>query len=165
MTLKRSFPAIVDHRVRLLILGSLPGDKSLREQRYYANPQNQFWRLMSAMLDEDLVTLDYDVRLARLLTRHVGLWDVVESADRVGSTDAAMREIRTNDLAGIAGRLPDLRAIAFNGGAARTHGLRQLGAAAAHFTIHALPSSSGMNTIGLDAKLPVWRALAVHLAD
>jgi len=161
---KQSFPPVVDAHVRVLVLGSLPGEKSLAAQRYYANPQNQFWRLMSAVVDEDLVALDYDARLMRLLAKRVGLWDVVASAQRVGSTDAAMREISANDLGALVATLPDLRAIGFNGGASYKHGLRQLGPAAARYAIHALPSSSGMNTIGLEAKLRVWRELVPHLA-
>ena len=154
---------MVDPRVRVLVLGSLPGERSLAARRYYANPQNQFWRLMSAVVGEDLVALDYDMRLARLLANRVGLWDVVARAQRAGSTDAALREISTNDLAALVATLPDLRAIGFNGGASYKHGLRQLGPAAAHYAIHPLPSSSGMHTIGLDAKLPAWRELAQYL--
>lgn len=165
MALKRSFAPVVDPHVRVLVLGSLPGEKSLAAQRYYANPQNQFWRLMSAVLDEDLVILDYDARLARLLARHVGLWDVVASAQREGSTDAALREIAANDLAALVAPLPALRAIGFNGGTAHRNGLRQLGDAGARFAIHALPSSSGMHTIGFDAKRPAWDALAPYLRD
>lgn len=164
MTIKRSFAPVVDPRVRVLVLGSLPGERSLAARRYYANPQNQFWRLMSGVVDEDLVPLDYDARLARLLANRVGLWDVVASAQRAGSTDAALREISANDLAALVATLPDLRAIGFNGGASYKHGLRQLGPAAVRYAVHALPSSSGMHTIGLDAKLPAWRELATYLA-
>ncbi|SDA20942.1 G/U mismatch-specific uracil-DNA glycosylase [Sphingomonas sp. NFR15] len=149
--------------MRVLVLGSLPGEQSLAARRYYAHPQNQFWRLMSGVVDEDLVALDYEARLARLLASRVGLWDVVASARRTGSTDAAMRDISANDLAALVATLPALRAIGFNGGASYKHGLRQLGPAAARYAIHALPSSSGMHTIGLGAKLPVWRELTAYL--
>ena len=151
--------------MRVLVLGSLPGEQSLAARRYYANPQNQFWRLMSAVVGEDLVALDYDTRLARLLANRVGLWDVVASAQRTGSTDAAMRDVSANDLVALTATLPDLRAIGFNGGASYKHGLRRLGPVADWYAIHALPSSSGMHTIGLDAKLPRWHALAPYLTD
>ena len=58
---------------RLLILGSLPGEASLKAQRYYAHPRNQFWRLLGAALGEDLAGLDYDERLARLAARDIAL--------------------------------------------------------------------------------------------
>lgn len=161
---KHSFPPVVDPEVRLLVLGSLPGERSLAEQRYYAHPQNQFWRLISPAAGRDLTPLSYDERLAALLDAHIGLWDVVASATRPGSTDAAIRDVEGHDIAALAAALPELRAIAFNGGTALRHGLKQLGPAAARRTVVALPSSSPLHTIGLAAKLPAWEALRVYLA-
>ncbi|MDV3455917.1 DNA-deoxyinosine glycosylase [Sphingomonas sp. HF-S4] len=161
---KHSFPPVVDARVRLLVLGSLPGERSLAERRYYAHPQNQFWRLISPAAGRDLPALPYEDRLAALLAAHIGLWDVVASATRPGSTDAAMRDIEGHDVAGLAATLPDLRAIAFNGGTALRHGRKQLGAAADRYAIVALPSSSPLHTIGFEAKAPAWAALSHYLA-
>jgi hypoxanthine-DNA glycosylase len=145
----------------VLICGSLPGDRSLAAQQYYAHPQNQFWRLMSAVLDRDLVALTYPDRLVALLEAHVGLWDVVATAHRPGSTDAALSGIAPNDIAALAATMPDLRAIAFNGGTALKHGLKQLGPT--RYATAALPSSSPLHTIGFDAKLPGWLELRDHL--
>lgn len=160
---KHSFPPVVDENVLLLVLGSLPGERSLAEARYYAHPQNQFWRLMSPVAGRDLAALDYDARLAALLAAGVGLWDTVASAHRAGSADAAIREPERHDIAALACSLPRLRAIAFNGGTALRHGLRQLGADADRYAIVALPSSSPLHTVGLSAKLPVWERLKEHL--
>jgi hypoxanthine-DNA glycosylase len=161
---KHSFPPVVTTRVRLLVLGSLPGERSLAERRYYAHPQNQFWRLISPAARRDLVALSYEARLDALLAADIGLWDVVASATRPGSTDAAMRDIEGHDITALAATLPELRAIAFNGGTALRHGLKQLGSAAARYRIIALPSSSPLHTIGFEAKLPVWQALRDVLA-
>ena len=158
---KHSFPPVVDARTRLLVLGSLPGEASLAARRYYAHPQNQFWPLIGAAIGRDLVPLAYDDRLAALLDARVGLWDVVHSAVRAGSSDAAIRDPAANDLAGLVASLPDLRAVAFNGGTALRHGLRRLGPTV--LATVALPSSSPLHTVGLSAKLPAWRALATHL--
>jgi hypoxanthine-DNA glycosylase len=164
VSLKASFPPVVDPHVRVLICGSLPGERSLAARQYYAHPQNQFWRLISAVIGRDLTALDYPARLAALLAAHIGLWDVVATAHRQGSTDAALAQISPNDIAALAATLPHLRAIAFNGGTALRHGLRQLGSAAHHPAIVALPSSSPLHTIGFDAKLPAWLALRAHLS-
>ena len=161
---KHYFPPVVDAGVRLLILGSLPGERSLAERRYYAHPQNQFWRLISAAIDRDLKPMPYADRLAALLQCHVGLWDVVASAHRTGSTDAAMRDVERHDIVALADTLPPLRAIAFNGGTALKHGLKQLGPAADLFTIVPLPSSSPLHTVGIEAKLPHWSALRAYLS-
>jgi hypoxanthine-DNA glycosylase len=160
---KQSFPPVIDTRVRLLVLGSLPGERSLAERRYYAHPQNQFWRLISPAAGRDLTALDYDARLAALLDAHIGLWDVVASARRQGSTDAAIQDIEAHDIAALASTLPDLRAIAFNGATAHRYGLRQLGEASPRIARIALPSSSPLHTVGVAAKLPEWEKLARYL--
>jgi hypoxanthine-DNA glycosylase len=160
---KHSFAPVVDQQVRLLVLGSLPGERSLAERRYYAHPQNQFWRLISPAAGRDLAALDYDARLAALLEAHIGLWDVVASAHRAGSSDAAIREPEAHDIAALAAALPRLRAIAFNGGTAYRHGMRQLGPNVARFATISLPSSSPLHTVGLTAKLPSWEKLSSYL--
>jgi len=161
---KHSFPPVVDPEIRLLVLGSLPGERSLAERRYYAHPQNQFWRLISPAAGCDLTALPYEERLSALLAAHIGLWDVVASATRTGSSDATIRDIEGHDIAALAATLPHLRAIAFNGGTAMRQGLRQMGPAAERYTIVALPSSSPLHTVGLAAKLPAWEALGVYLS-
>jgi hypoxanthine-DNA glycosylase len=163
VTVKRSFPPLADVDARLLVLGSLPGDRSLAAQRYYAHPQNQFWRLMSPVVSTDLFALDYDERLAILRQNRVALWDVVASARREGSTDAAILDASSNDLRGLVRTLPDLRAIAFNGATASRHGMKALGPLAEQFEIVSLPSSSPLHTIGLAVKLLEWARLAAYL--
>ncbi|UZK67402.1 DNA-deoxyinosine glycosylase [Sphingomonas sp. M1-B02] len=164
MTRKHSFPPVVDPDVRLLVLGSLPGEASLAAHRYYAHPQNQFWHLLSPAAGRDLAALPYEARLTALLEAHIGLWDVIASAARAGSTDAAIRDAEGHDVAGLAASLPDLRAIAFNGATAHKQGVKQLGSAAHRYAIIALPSSSPLHTVGLAAKLAAWRALATYSA-
>src|SRR5688572_7989456 len=95
---KSCLPPVVDQCTRLLILGSLPGDASLAAERYYAHPQNQFWRLLGGALGEPLAKLAYPARLERLAARGVGLWDVVASAVRPGSLDGALRSVAANPL-------------------------------------------------------------------
>lgn len=164
MTVKRSFPPVADARTRLLICGSLPGDRSLAAGRYYAHPQNQFWRLLSPVVGVDLVALDYDRRLAALLDARIGLWDVVASASRRGSSDAAIRDHAANDLPALAATLPDLRAIAFNGGTAWRLGALAM-AGQDRYALIVLPSSSPLHTVGVAAKQPAWSALAAALTS
>ncbi len=159
--LKSSFPPVVNANTRLLVLGSLPGDRSLAERRYYAHPQNQFWPLMSSVVARNLTELPYEDRLAALLDRGIGLWDVVATAHRPGSTDAAIRDIAGNDIAALAAGLPNLQAIAFNGATAAKHGARLLGDLKIQRI--ALPSSSPLHTIGLAAKQPAWDALKPYV--
>lgn len=159
---KRSFPPIVSRDARLLLLGSLPGDRSLAAQRYYAHPQNQFWRLMSGVIGQELAALDYEARLATLRAAHIGLWDVVASARREGSSDAAILDPVGNDLPGLIATLPHLRAVGFNGATAFRHGSKQLEGVQGVALI-ALPSSSPLHTVGAAAKQPAWDALREFL--
>ena len=161
MTRHASFAPVVDGATRILVLGSLPGAASLAAGRYYAHPQNQFWRLTGAAIGVDLATMAYDARLAALLARGVGLWDVVASARRAGSLDAAMREVEAVDLARLIATLPALRLVAFNGRTAAAIGARTLPPGVPHVT---LPSSSPAYTLAFAAKAAAWAALAAALA-
>ena len=98
MIRKASFPPIVAPDTRVLILGSLPGERSLAEGRYYAHPRNLFWRLVGEAIGRDLEGLGYEARLEALLAARIGLWDTVASAMRTGSLDAAIREAEHNPL-------------------------------------------------------------------
>jgi len=93
---------VLDANVRILVLGSFPGAASLAAGQYYAHPRNQFWRLISSVVGEDLAALPYAERLPRLLAHGVGLWDVLGECERVGSLDSAIRKPAANDFAHMA---------------------------------------------------------------
>lgn len=156
---KRCFGPIVDAHTRLLVLGSLPGEKSLALQEYYGNRQNKFWLLMSEVAGVDLVGLDYASRLDALVELRVGLWDVVAEAHRPGSLDSRIRDRDDNDLLALIANLPALTTIAFNGGTAAKLGLKILGQHAARYRIVQLPSSSPAYTLPYAEKLRRWQVL------
>lgn len=160
---KRSFPPVADARTRLLVLGSLPGEESLARSQYYANPRNHFWRLIGAVTGLDLVPLPYEARLQALLEARVGLWDTVGAATRRGSLDAAIRGHRANDLADLCGRLPELRAVGFNGGKSASLGGPRL-AGRSDLALITLPSSSPAYTRPFEEKLAQWMKLAPYLS-
>jgi hypoxanthine-DNA glycosylase len=158
--MKAGIPPIAPPDARLFILGSLPGDASLAARQYYAHPTNQFWRLLGSALDEDLQQLDYPARLARLADRRVGLWDVIASAERLGSLDQAIRNAEHNRIAAILENYPQVEAIAFNGSTAARIGLKLLKGIASMPALLILPSSSAANTVAFDAKQQVWSQLS-----
>jgi hypoxanthine-DNA glycosylase len=159
----RCFPPVTRADTRLLVLGSLPGAASLEQQRYYAHPQNQFWRLMSAVTGRDLVPFAYDDRIAALLEAGVGLWDTVAAATREGSLDAAIRLHEASDLAALAASLPSLRAIGFNGATSAKIGRSQLGPAPGLALIDLPSSSPAYASLSFERKREAWRALAAYL--
>jgi hypoxanthine-DNA glycosylase len=163
MSAKRCFPPVVDANTRLLVLGSLPGEVSLAQGQYYANKHNRFWYLMGDILGQDLPWMDYPARLQTLLQHRVGLWDVVAEAQREGSLDSKIRHHASNDLIGLADALPQLAAIAFNGGAAEKLGSKALLERAGRHQWIKLPSSSPAYTVPYPDKLQAWQVLRAWL--
>lgn len=142
---------------QILILGSFPGAASLAASQYYAHPRNQFWPLISALLNDDLVSLPYQSRLERLALHRVGLWDVIAACKRSGSLDSAIREAQAVDFSQLNERYPALNTIAFNG---KTSGKAAPRFAAAGYRTLVLPSSSPANAqLSFEEKLVQWRAL------
>jgi TDG/mug DNA glycosylase family protein len=148
---------VLDQHTRILLLGSFPGAASLAVQQYYGHPQNQFWKLLSAVLNIDLVSQAYPERLKTLLTQNLGLWDVIAACERSGSLDSAIRNAKHNDFAPLKKRCPKLRRVCFNG---KTSGKLEAVFAEAGFETLVLPSSSPAHaTWSFAQKLEVWREI------
>ncbi len=142
---------------RVLVLGSFPGAASLAAGRYYAHPRNQFWRLISAVIGEDLASLPYEERLPGLLAHRFGLWDVLAGCEREGSLDPAIRNPAANDFERLRALCPELETVGFNGQASGKFAPQF--AAAGYRTI-VLPSSSPAHmAMSFEQKLEVWRQL------
>ena len=153
----KCLPPLIGRGTRLVLLGSFPGAASLAAGQYYAHPRNQFWPLLSALLSEDLVALDYAPRLQRLREHGLGLWDVIAECEREGSLDSAIREARYNDLGGLRRRAPQLVAVAHNGGES-ARAMRITGRLG--LQVFRLPSSSPANASwSFERKLAAWRVV------
>ncbi|MBK6412366.1 DNA-deoxyinosine glycosylase [Sphingopyxis sp.] len=159
-----SFAPQVDPDARLLILGSLPGARSLADQQYYAHPTNQFWRLVGAVIGQPLAEGDYPARLAMLRAAKIGIWDVIRTAERRASSDSEIRQIEAHDLAALIAKLPELRMVAFNGGTAAAIGRQQLPPLDGIAVID-LPSSSAANTRSFSAKKEQWQQMRQALVN
>ena len=156
----------------VLVLGSFPGAASLRVQQYYAHPQNQFWRILQALWPRHALPPagpeHYVHRCEWLLARGLGLWDVYESCERIGSLDSSIRNARVNDFAWLRGRCPRLAALAHNGAESFRHAqeaLQSLALAGAPLPQAArLPSTSPANAAwSFERKLAAWAELmAAH---
>jgi double-stranded uracil-DNA glycosylase len=116
MVLLKSFPCIADPQATRLIVGSMPGRRSLETGEYYAHPQNCFWEIMGTLFGAKR-SLDYAERLACLQDQRIALWDVAHTCERVGSLDSAIETatIVPNDFAALFDRAPGIREIFFNG--------------------------------------------------
>lgn len=148
---------VIDAGVRILVLGSFPGAASLAAGQYYAHPRNQFWRLISAVVGEDLATLPYAERLPRLLAHGVGLWDVLGECEREGSLDSNIRKPAANDFKRLRELCPLLETVGFNGQASGKFAPQF---DAAGYRTLVLPSSSPAHmAMSFEQKLLVWAGL------
>ena len=111
-----SFDPIADPDAQVLILGSMPGAESLRQQQYYAHPRNLFWVIMGDLFGAG-PELPYRHRVERLRARRIALWDVLASCERPGSLDSSidMDRARPNDMVSLLEDCPGIHHVFFNG--------------------------------------------------
>lgn len=155
----QGLPPIENPEARALVLGSMPGGQSLRTSRYYAHPQNLFWRVMGELVGAG-AHLPYQARVDRLRAAGIALWDVIATCEREGSLDSAIRGAVANDFGGFFAVHRQLRAVLFNGATAEATFLKQVPAAAlpAGVRLVRLPSTSPANrSLPEAAKTAQWR--------
>ncbi len=110
----KCFGYIADENCRVLILGSMPSEKSLEKSEYYAHPQNRFRKVIAAVAESgyDGSYAQFIENLAKL---KIALWDVIGECEREGSSDAAIRDAEPNDITGLLNKYPNIRRVAVNG--------------------------------------------------
>ena len=109
-----SFPPVAAPDARLLILGSMPGEASLRAGQYYAHPRNAFWPILGDLLGF-APDLPYADRLRHLTASGIALWDVIAGCERSGSLDSAIHHEQGNDFTQLLADYPSIHTICFNG--------------------------------------------------
>lgn len=155
-----SFAPIADAHAQVLILGTMPGIKSLEANQYYAHQQNTFWKIMGSVCGFD-PHLPYEERAANLLSRRIAVWDVLHSCEREGSLDSAINAAIVNDFAAFFIQHPRVHRICFNGAVAERYfkihvmpGLRPH-----QFTYIRLPSTSPAHaSLRLPEKMRAWKS-------
>ena len=162
MTLIFSFPPVASPKSKVLILGSMPGEASLRANQYYAHPRNAFWPIMDALFGAGL-SLPYQQRLAILDEAGIAMWDSLQACMRSGSLDSAITDEVANDFVTLFARYPNISHVYFNGAKAasafRRHVLPALTDDQHLFA--RLPSTSPAHaSMNLDAKIAAWRVVA-----
>lgn len=157
-----SFAPVVPERPRVLVLGSIPGVRSLQSQQYYAHPQNQFWRLMASVLGESPPP-DYPERLAMLARHGIALWDVLARCEREGSLDSAIRAEQPNAIGALLQQHPSVSLVALNGRKAASSFRRHISTPGV-IEVLELPSSSAANArTPFEQKCVQWCAMRATL--
>jgi double-stranded uracil-DNA glycosylase len=156
----QSFRPIAAKDARILVLGSMPGVESLRRRQYYAHPQNQFWKIMEALLGIDRAK-PYAERVQALKARRIAVWDVLHSCVREGSLDTRIEDEIANDFAAFFRAHRRLRHVFFNGAKAEASYRRHVQIPSGGAIRYArLPSTSPAHaSLSAARKLAAWRAI------
>lgn len=157
-----SFAPIVDSRTKILILGSIPGVKSLEKVEYYGNKHNQFWKIICTLFNSTVVPNDYKNKVDFLLQNRIGLWDVVRNCERKGSLDIAIKNQEINDFDTFFNEHPKITTLLFNGKTAYQFFYKKYGQIKG-ITYYVMPSTSPANTIPFENKLNEWSLVLSHL--
>lgn len=152
---KSSFPPISDDNTEILILGTLPGDRSLLTGEYFAHPRNRFWKNIAAITKNELPKT-YCEKLRLLQQNKIGVWNVLEKAERIGSLDTAIKNEVPNDLPTYFNQHSRLRVIAFDGLKAEAL-YNKYFTRNSDLTYFSLPSCSPANArFTLEALCEIW---------
>ena len=151
----RSFDPVYTPQARVLIVGSMPGVKSLEDAQYYAHPRNAFWPMLFDIFGAER-TDDYEAKKDLIRKNGLALWDVAGLCEREGSLDSNMRDIQFNDFASLFEKCSQIHTVLCNGGTA--HSLFVKSGFAGDRTVVRMPSTSPAYTMAYDRKLEVWRA-------
>ena len=144
---------------KILILGSFPSVKSREEGFFYGHKQNRFWKVISAVFNEE-EPKSIEEKKALLLRNHIALWDVIKSCDIVESSDSSISNVVPNDLSVILDTA-DIGAIYVNGKTALKYYEKYTQALVRRPAI-CLPSTSPANAAwNMDRLLEAWSVTAL----
>ena len=150
-----------DKDSEILILGTFPSVQSRETGFYYGHPQNRFWRVMTAILHEQMpVTTEEKKQI--LLAHHIALWDVIAECDIVGSSDSSIKNVLPNNVNQIL-QYTKVRKIFVNGATSERLYIRYL-LPITHKTAIRLPSTSPANAAWTFERLcEAWNIVADEL--
>ncbi len=159
----QSFEPLVFEDTQILILGSIPGEKSLQQFEYYANKNNSFWKILFTLFNTEY-SENYTDKINLLKMNKIGLWDTVFSCERVGSSDSSIKNVKVNSIADLCSNFQNIKYIAFNGKSAEAFFRKYIGDIP-NITFLSLPSTSPANAqMNFETKLNNWKKLTIFFA-
>lgn len=156
----QSFAPIIANNPKILILGTMPGEASLKLQQYYGFPQNAFWRILFEVYQIPF-SEDYQERTKLILTQHLALWDVLQYCKREGSLDSAIKEEVPNVIGELLRQNTTIHKILFNGQKAKAYFDKYIKNTELELCV--LPSTSPANaSMKFDEKFELWKAAIIN---
>jgi len=154
-----SFPPVANKDSSVLILGSIPGVTSLKENQYYAHPYNQFWKIIYALFNVPLEPT-YEKKMIFLLNHNIALWDVIQKCDRLGSLDSKIQSPIPNNFNSFFASHPKISVIFFNGSKAKETYTAFVGFNFKQIlSSFLLPSTSPTRTMPFNEKIVYWKEI------
>lgn len=148
---------VFDKNSKILILGSFPSVRSREEGFFYGHKQNRFWKVVSAVFEEE-VPKTIPQKKAFLLRNHIALWDVIHSCDITGSSDSSIKNVVANDLSIILEQ-SGIRKIFVNGKTAEKYYIKY-SEKDTHIKAICLPSTSPANAaFSVDRLAEAWKTI------
>ena len=153
-----SFEPIVNEQSRILILGTMPGIKSLEKNQYYAHPRNAFWQIMFRLFNTEFSN-NYEDRKNLILKNKLALWDTLKLCFREGSLDTNIKNEEANEIHQLLEKYPKIHSIIFNGKAAEKF-YRRYFQNKNPIKYYQLPSTSPANaTKSFNEKFAEWKLI------
>lgn len=159
---EHTFSPVWDQRSRILILGTLPSVKSRENNFYYGHPRNRFWKLIAELTGTPIPNT-IEEKKAMLLQNRIALWDVVQSCDIHGSSDASISNVVPTDISALLSKAHIVRIYANGATAFQLYNKYCLSDTGQE--IIKLPSTSPANAaFGFERLLEEWRQILPELA-
>lgn len=152
------FAPIARHDAQILVLGSLPGTRSIDQTQYYAHPRNAFWPIMHKLVGANGT---YEKRCATLLESKIAVWDVLAESIRPGSLDSDidMTTAVVNNFQSFFAMHSGIQRVCFNGQAAERIYRQRAHSEQFPQNLQTLPSTSpAYAAMKFEQKLELWRA-------
>lgn len=157
-----AFAPIADKNSRILILGTMPGERSLQLQQYYGHAGNHFWKIMFALFNQPFST-NYKDRINLLVKNNIALWDVLSHCERAGSSDSAINNEIANDFKMFYKKHPKIKAVFLDSLTAEKLYVKHVGKSADK-KYYLLPSPSGQHArLSLAEKIERWKVILGEL--
>lgn len=151
----KCFEPLIDSDSKILVLGTMPGEKSLETGEYYASTNNSFWKIIRDLFNGGKDFNGYEEKCDCLKKNGIALWDVLAACEREGSLDENIKNEVPNDIVGLLEKYPNVERIIFNGNKPQDKITQCV-----HCNCVVATSTSGANTSkSYEEKLAIWKSL------
>ncbi len=123
----KSFAPVINENTVQIIVGTMPGEASLKAGQYYAYKHNKFWQIIFDVFADGNIPGGYGDKINVLLSNATGLWDALAYCKRKGSLDKNIICEKPNDFKSLLKKYPKVKKLIFNGQKANKYFVKYFG--------------------------------------